>query len=155
MLARIKYFHVLVLIIAKKSLKKNICSSDKFVSLSFVASAVGGCAGYPKSDSISKITYAGQSTLITGDFELNTNAMKAFLQKAGPDLKSQIYRLSHHGALHANPKNFLSSIQAEYVFSSSGYRYGHPRCEIPYTAYTCISQGLNFAFFAFWKNSQN
>uniref|UniRef100_A0A1X7UZ13 Uncharacterized protein n=1 Tax=Amphimedon queenslandica TaxID=400682 RepID=A0A1X7UZ13_AMPQE len=80
--------------------------------------------------------------------------MTAFLKKAGPDLKSQIYRLSHHGALHANPENFLSFIKAEYVFSSSGYRYGHPRCEIydyyknrlpnilpshPYTCFNVVS----------------
>ena len=99
--------------------------------LSFVASAVGECKGNPNQDSIiSKITYAGRSTLIIGDFELPPNDMTAFLNTAGPDLRSHIYRLSHHGAYNANPANFLNAIQARYVFSSSGYRYGHPRCEI-------------------------
>ena len=123
--------------------------------LSFVASAVGGCAGNPNQDSIiSKITYAGRSTLITGDFELPPNDITVFLNTAGPDLHSHIYRLSHHGALNANPANFLNAIQARYVFSSSGYRYGHPRCEIydyydnrlpnnvpahPYTCYNLVS----------------
>ena len=123
--------------------------------LSFVASAVGECKGNPNQDSIiSKITYAGRSTLITGDFELPPNDMTAFLNTAGPDLRSQIYRLSHHGAYNANPANFLNAIQARYVFSSSGYRYGHPRCEIydyydnrlpnnvpahPYTCYNLVS----------------
>ena len=99
--------------------------------LSFVASAVGECKGNANQDSIiSKITYAGRSTLITGDFELPPNDMTVFLNTAGPDLRSHIYRLSHHGALNANPANLLNAIQAQYVFSSSGYRYGHPRCEI-------------------------
>ena len=101
--------------------------------LHFVASAVGECKGNPNRDSIiSKITYAGWSTLITGDFELTPNDMETFLQTAGTDLPSHIYRLSHHGAYNgkANQKQFLAAVGARYVFSSSGYRYNHPRCEI-------------------------
>ena len=105
------------------------------VTLSFVASAVGGCAGNRANNEdslISKITYAGRSTLITGDFELPLDKMTNFLKKAGPDLSSHIYRLSHHGAYNkeANQKVFLDAVSASYVFSSSGFMHGHPRCEI-------------------------
>ena len=134
--------------------KASLCTNVG-AKLSFVASAVGKCKGNPNQDSIiSKITYAGRSTLITGDFELPPNDMTVFLNTARADLRSHIYRLSHHGALNANPSNFLNAIQAQYVFSSSGYRYGHPRCEIydyynnrlpnnvpahPYTCYNLVS----------------
>ena len=58
--------------------------------------------------------------------------MKAFLQTAGTDLRSHIYRLSHHGAYNglANQVQFLDAVGAVAVFSSSGYKYGHPRCEV-------------------------
>ena len=58
--------------------------------------------------------------------------MAAFLQTAGTDLRSHIYRLSHHGAFNglANQVQFLDAVGAIAVFSSSGYRYNHPRCEV-------------------------
>ena len=118
---------------AEKIKLENLCPSTEGITMSFVASAYKDCAGGTANNEdsiISKITWAGTSALITGDFELTDTDMDGFLMKAGPDLKSQIYRLSHHGALHANPPNLLTYIQAQYVFSSSGYRYGHPRCEI-------------------------
>ena len=133
------------------------------VKLNFVASAVGRCAGNPNQDSvISKITYAGTSTLITGDFELTPNNMTVFLQTARPDLKSDIYRLSHHGAYNglANQVQFLDAVGAIAVFSSSGYQYNHPRCEVydyydavlpdnavdvhPYTCFTPNEGARNF-----------
>lgn len=105
------------------------------VKLFFVASAVRGCAGNIANNEdslIVKITYGQTSTLITGDFELTPNLMAQFLQAAGTDLRSDIYKLSHHGAYNgkANQKEFLNAVSARYVFSSSGYMYGHPRCEI-------------------------
>uniref|UniRef100_A0A1X7T0R2 Metallo-beta-lactamase domain-containing protein n=1 Tax=Amphimedon queenslandica TaxID=400682 RepID=A0A1X7T0R2_AMPQE len=105
------------------------------VTLSFVASAVGGCAGNRANNEdslIAKITYGQTSTLITGDFELSRHCMRLFLQLAGPDLQSDIYRLSHHGSFNgkANLPEFLDAVGASYVFSSSGFRYHHPRCEI-------------------------
>ena len=103
------------------------------IKLSFVASAVGGCNNNKANNEdslISKITYGTVSTLITGDFELGDSVMEAFLGTAGPDLSSQIYRLSHHGSLGANPVPFLDAVGASFVFSSSGFRYGHPRCEV-------------------------
>ena len=105
------------------------------VSLSVVASAFGGCKGNraKNEDSIiSKITYAGVSTLISGDFEGNVGFMRDFLAKGGADISSDIYRLCHHGAFNgkANTAEFLNAVGAKYVFSSSGYRYKHPRCEV-------------------------
>ena len=105
------------------------------VSLSVVASAFGGCKGNraKNEDSIiSKITYAGVSTLISGDFEGNVGFMRDFLAKGGADISSDIYRLCHHGAFNgkANTAGFLYAVGAKYVFSSSGYRYKHPRCEV-------------------------
>ena len=105
------------------------------ITLAFVASALGECKGNraENEDSIiSKITYAGVSTLISGDFEGDEAFMKAFLAKGGADISSDIYRLCHHGAFNgkANTAEFLNAVGAKYVFSSSGYRYNHPRCEV-------------------------
>ena len=107
------------------------------ITLAFVASALGECKGNraENEDSIiSKITYAGVSTLISGDFEgSSTFSIESFLKTAaGTDIKSDIYRLCHHGAFgeKANTEAFLNAVGAKYVFSSSGYRYKHPRCEI-------------------------
>ena len=105
------------------------------VTLSVVASALGGCKRNKANNEdsiISKITYAGVSTLISGDFEGNKKFMEAFLAKGEADIRSNIYRLCHHGAYNgkANTKAFLNAVGAEYVFSSSGYMYKHPSCEV-------------------------
>lgn len=120
----------------------NLCPHDDSIKLSFVASAFGGCKNNRANNEdslIAKITYAGWSTLITGDFEASQGAMRTFLSTARPDLRSDIYRLSHHGAYNgkANQKEFLDAIGAKIVFSSSGYRYKHPRCEV-YDYYDAI-----------------
>ena len=109
------------------------------VTLSIVASANKRCVhvgdkANNEDSIISKITYAGKSTLITGDFELGKNPMKDFLKIAGHDLSSHIFRLSHHGSFNddkgANQYEFLKAVGADYVFSSSGFKHGHPRCQI-------------------------
>ena len=103
------------------------------VTLSVVASAYGNCKGnkaHNEDSLVVKITYGQTSTLITGDFEQTESYMKTFLRTAGTGLKSDIYKLSHHGAIKANQEQFLKAVGADYVFSSSGYKYGHPRCEI-------------------------
>ena len=119
-----------------------LCPNAPAVTLSVVASAFGGCKGNraKNEDSIiSKITYAGVSTLISGDFEGDQDFMTDFLAKGGADISSDIYRLCHHGAFNgkANTAEFLNAVGAKYVFSSSGYRYRHPRCEI-YNYYNSI-----------------
>ena len=139
------------------------------VKLSVVASAFKWCVGnkaHNEDSLIVKITYGQTSTLITGDFELTPNDMALFLQTAGSDLRSTIYKLSHHGAYNgeANQKQFLDVVGASYVFSSSGYKYGHPRCEIAkyYDAilpnnvanhdYTCFDRIGNRQYQPFIKN---
>uniref|UniRef100_A0A1X7STJ3 Metallo-beta-lactamase domain-containing protein n=1 Tax=Amphimedon queenslandica TaxID=400682 RepID=A0A1X7STJ3_AMPQE len=103
--------------------------------LSFVVSAYKECGSKDKAENedslVSKITFNTISALITGDFELKKDDdMKKFLNIAKQDLQSQIYKLSHHGSYGANPVPFLDAVGASYVFSSSGFRYGHPRCEL-------------------------
>ena len=119
--------------------KRPVPSLCPGVTLGFVASALGGCRnGRANNDDsvISKITYAGVSTLISGDFEgSSTFSIESFLKTAaGTDIKSDIYRLCHHGAFgeKANTEAFLNAVGAKYVFSSSGLKksYKHPRCEI-------------------------
>uniref|UniRef100_A0A1X7TNQ0 Metallo-beta-lactamase domain-containing protein n=1 Tax=Amphimedon queenslandica TaxID=400682 RepID=A0A1X7TNQ0_AMPQE len=129
--------------------KLNLCpnyqpdpNAANSVTLSIVASAYKQCvhAGDEANNEdsiISKVTYVGKSTLITGDFELPKDHMRLFLDLAGPDLKSDIYKVSHHGAYtytnnKANRPEFLDAIGASYVFSSSGFKYpyNHPRCQI-------------------------
>uniref|UniRef100_A0A1X7SUH8 Metallo-beta-lactamase domain-containing protein n=1 Tax=Amphimedon queenslandica TaxID=400682 RepID=A0A1X7SUH8_AMPQE len=130
--------------------KLNLCPNyqPKFgransVTLSFVASAVGGCKNNRANNEdslIAKITYAGRSTLITGDFELDAEPMTDFLEKARVDLKSDIhvYRLSHHGAYNnkANWYKFLNAVGASYVFSSSGFKL--PTKAVDNHNYTCF-----------------
>ena len=91
------------------------------------------CAEDPNGKSIvSIIEYGETKTLITGDFEGGIRFVNKFIKCAGNLLRANIYRLSHHGADNgkANRRNFLREINAEYVFSSSGFRYGHPRCKL-------------------------
>ena len=114
----------------------NLCPKSDVVKLAFVASAFKGCKkgkAHNEDSLIAKITYFGKTVLIAGDFELSGKTiMKQFLGKVGIDLQSDIYRLSHHGSYNnkANRPEFLKAVGASYVFSSSGFRYHHPRCEI-------------------------
>ena len=121
------------------NIKQPVLSVCPGATLAFVASALGGCRNRRANNDdsiISKITYAGVSTLISGDFEgSSTFSIESFLKTAaGTDIKSDIYRLCHHGAFgeKANTEAFLNAVGAEYVFSSSGLKksYKHPRCEI-------------------------
>ena len=91
------------------------------------------CTNNKNGDSIvSTIEYRGVKTLITGDFEGNGEFVQNFIRDAGNLLRASIYRLSNHGAYNGNANRieFLEAINAKYVFSSSGFLYGHPRCEL-------------------------
>ena len=81
---------------------------------------------------VSIIKYGEVKTLITGDFEGSAAFVQNFINCPGNDLSADIYRLSSHGADNgnANRRNFLTAINARYVFSSSGFLHGHPRCEL-------------------------
>ena len=91
------------------------------------------CANRNKNgDSIvSIIEYRGVKTLIAGDFEGDEAFVRNFIECPGNDLSADILRLPHHGAYNEESTElFLDAINARYVFSSSGFRYGHPRCEL-------------------------
>ena len=120
--------------------KIQLCDPQSNVSLKVIASGQGGCGKHPNEDSIvSKITYNGVSTLISGDFEGNNGFMSAFIDVTEVDIKADIYRLAHHGAysdktngLKPNHPDLLKAVNATYYFSSSGLDkgYKHPRCKL-------------------------
>ena len=101
-----------------------------FVVSSYISKTCDNTKAKNGDSLISKITFATISALVPGDFELDDNDMKEFLNIAKLDLRSQIYKLSHHGSYGANPTKLLDAVGASYVFSSSAFMYGHPRCEI-------------------------
>uniref|UniRef100_A0A1X7TTZ1 Metallo-beta-lactamase domain-containing protein n=1 Tax=Amphimedon queenslandica TaxID=400682 RepID=A0A1X7TTZ1_AMPQE len=116
--------------------KITLCDS---VSLTVIASELGGCGKHPNEDSIvSKITYNGVSALFPGDLEGSNKKINAFLQGAGAEIKADIYRLAHHGAYaetgskQCNRRDLLRAVGASYYFSSSGLHegYRHPRCKL-------------------------
>ena len=60
--------------------KIQLCDPQTNVMLKFIASGLGRCGKHPNEDSIvSKITYNGVSTLISGDFEGNNGFMSDLL----------------------------------------------------------------------------
>ena len=123
------------------NIRIQLCDPQSNVSLKVIASELGGCGKHPNKDSIvSKITYNGVSTLISGDFEGNDKFVRDFVQSVGNEIKANIYRLAHHGAyfnnktdLHPNHPNILKAVNATYYFSSSGLddtKYRHPRYKL-------------------------
>ena len=130
----------------KKCMGKKKCNTElklcdsHSVTLTVIASGLGGCKDKPNKDSIvSKITYNGVSTLISGDLEGNNEFVRDFVQSAGNEIKADIYRLAHHGAYSdktngpkPNHPDLLKAVNATYYFSSSGLHktYKHPRCEL-------------------------
>ena len=121
--------------------KIQLCDPQTNVMLKFIASGLGRCGKYPNEDSIvSKITYNGVSTLISGDFEGNNGFMSGFIDVTKVEIKADIYRLAHHGAysdntngLKPNHPNLLKAVNATYYFSSSGLddtKYRDPRYKL-------------------------
>ena len=113
-----------------------ICNNN--VVLNVIASERKICStGTPsyknEASIVTKIEYGGTATLIPGDFEGGVKFTNDFINCAG-NLKSDIYRLAHHGSYgNANRDVLLDKIQPEYAFSSSGLSkggYNHPRCGI-------------------------
>ena len=118
-----------------------LCDSDP-VTLKVIASELGDCKGNRNQDSIvSRITYKGVSTLISGDLEENSVLIKAIVNgnvHVRKNFKADIYRLAHHGAYsgtsgkYPNHPDLLKAVGASYYFSSSGLHnvYKHPRCNL-------------------------
>lgn len=112
---------------------------NKQVKLVVLASEHAKCArGGKNGDSlVVQVQYSDTKVLLMGDYEGSKKMVKNFLSCADGLLRSDIYRLSHHGANNglANTLNLLNSVRPSYAFSSSGLhsRYKHPRCKIYHT----------------------
>ena len=118
----------------------NLMMCDSSVHIKIIGSELDDCNGEGSNgDSIVSIVEHDNNhyTLVAGDFEGSKMFVENFLKCAY--VNAEIYRLSHHGAYNgkANTKTFLSSVDAHYVFTSSGLNngYKHPRCEL-YDYYT-------------------
>ena len=83
-----------------------------------------------------QVQFADVKVLLPGDFEGSKQLINNFLQCAGQQVQSHIFRLAHHGAFNgnANTNQFLEAVRPHYAFSSSGLHdvYHHPRCEVHY-----------------------
>ena len=67
--------------------------------------------------------------LLTGDASQN---VESELVQSGRSLSALLYKAGHHGSKSSNSRNFLETVQPEYVVISSGEenRYGHPSPEV-------------------------
>ena len=73
---------------------------------------------------------SGWSMLLSGDME--GAAANEIIDQVGAGLQSVVYKMSHHGATRANTAQWISQINPQYAFASSGYNFGicrHPTCD--------------------------
>lgn len=125
---------------------------SKEVVMNVLASGLVGCPTETRKSNngdslvLQLVTPAGFKVLLPGDFEdknpVEAKAsepinllMKAFLpDDSHKELKSDVYRLAHHGAYgSANKYHFLEAIHPRFAFSSSTLppgKHGHPICHI-------------------------
>ena len=79
---------------------------------------------------VMKMIVGGWSMLLSGDME--GQASLNIASQLGAQLQSVVYKMSHHGASSkANINGWLTPIQPQFAFASSGYNYGrckHPTC---------------------------
>lgn len=121
---------------AHLKLPLKIC--DEHVTLRVLASGLMECKGKNEASNgdsvVTQVDYNGIKTLISGDFEGDEKFIKGFLDCDGVanSIQSYIYRLAHHGSQNANSEKYLSAVNPNYVFSSSGFYQGyrHPRCSV-------------------------
>jgi len=72
-----------------------------------------------------KIVYKNKSVLIAGD--ATVRAEKDVLEMYPESLKSDIFKLNHHGSSTSNCKEFLDAVRPKFAVVSSGENnYGHP-----------------------------
>lgn len=110
-----------------------ICNNAARITV--LASGQANCASNVNGDSlVLKVEYSGKTVYLPGDFEGDSTFINNFLKCAGTLMKSDVYRLSHHGAYNgfANTHNVLDKIKPLYAFSSSGLKnnYVHPKCDV-------------------------
>ena len=110
-----------------------ICNNA--VRITVLASGYAKCGTNVNGDSlVLKVDYSGKTVYLPGDFEGDSTFINNFLKCAGTLMKSDVYRLSHHGAYNgkANTRDVLDKIAPLYAFSSSGLKnnYVHPKCDV-------------------------
>lgn len=76
-----------------------------------------------------RLTFGGTSFLFTGDAE---EEAEQDMMRSGLILKSDVYKVAHHGANFANTVEFLTVVNPSYAVIScgEGNSYGHPRAEV-------------------------
>ena len=116
----------------------NFCNNQNY-QFSILAANVGN---NPNERSIvMKVRAAGGwSMLLSGDME--GKAATEITNQLGAGLQSVVYKMSHHGATRANTAHWVSQINPQYAFASSGYNFGicrHPTCEAIRTLTTSSS----------------
>ena len=106
----------------------NFCD-NKNIKFQILAANVGSTSN--QKSIVMKVVVGHWSMLLSGDME--GAAANEIARVLGPQLRSTVYKMSHHGASsQANQMNWLTTIQPKYAFASSAYNHGnnrHPRCD--------------------------
>jgi len=72
-----------------------------------------------------KITYQNTSILFTGDAQERVE--KVLLQRYGPELRSGVLKVGHHGSEYSSGNEFLAAVKPHDAYISVGKNsYGHP-----------------------------
>ena len=106
----------------------NFCS-DQTIQFKILAANVGSWENPNEQSIVMKIIVGQWSMLLPGDIE--GEASRTIATEAAADLKSVVYKVSHHGASSkANLLEWLIPIEPKSSFISSAYGYYlHPRCD--------------------------
>lgn len=72
----------------------------------------------------------GRSALPTGDIEAGQEA--ALVHQLGPQLRSTVLIVPHHGSHTSSTREFLQAVQPDWAVIQVGYRsrYGHPHADV-------------------------
>ena len=106
----------------------NFCGGQT-IQFKILAANVGSWKNPNEQSIVMKIIVGQWSMLLPGDIE--GKASKTIATEAAADLKSVVYKVSHHGASSkANLLEWLIPIEPKSSFISSAYGYYlHPRCD--------------------------
>ena len=107
----------------------NFCDDSTF-QFNILAANNGTVRTSNEQSIVMKMVVGGWSMLLSGDME--GQASLTIASQLGAQLQSVVYKMSHHGASSkANMNGWLTPIQPQFAFASSGYNYGrcnHPTC---------------------------
>ncbi|MDP2866674.1 MAG: MBL fold metallo-hydrolase, partial [Elusimicrobiota bacterium] len=72
-----------------------------------------------------RLAYQDASVLFTGDTQ--NDAETAMVAAFGPELRSDVLKVGHHGSAHSSSALFLEAVQPKRAYIEVGYNnYGHP-----------------------------